>query len=448
MLAARLNNEGLASNNLCLVITGTRKGQVINTYRLYSTTDGPSNPVSYGGPFLAGVLFEVTQGGVWFTGYWWWVCPSGQSTAAQKFALWNITGGGLGTLISDSVVTSGTLTAGQWNYVPMAAPIPLSVGTTYNACTGFTGSFPNTNNAFGSGQPYGGGITQRPLTAFSAQNGTVNEPYGNQQGVFGVAGTDPSVYMPFTGSGTDNFWMDVQVSDTAPSGYSGSYRLWPTKVDADWVTWADTTVNYVVATEIHLSEPCALNKLWYYSPSGTAQLATACDVWDISSQTSVAGSTSPAWSGAAASGWVSCSFTGVTLPAGGYRVSVYNGAASPDGWNAKRLNYWDTGPGQNGITNGPVSAPKLSGASTAWEYDGSAGGPRWTNGIQEPGQSTFAIGPPNQYPYLYVDGLAQNYWIDMEVAPASGTPVTSSPPSSPQPTSPPRNSSGFLSFFP
>ena len=58
------------------------------TYRLFPSTNGPSSPVSYSGPFLAGVLFEVTTGGCWFDGYWWWVCPSGQSTAAQKFALW------------------------------------------------------------------------------------------------------------------------------------------------------------------------------------------------------------------------------------------------------------------------------------------------------------------------------------------------------------------------
>lgn len=406
--------------------------------------------MSYTGPFLAGVLFEVTQGGTWFTGYWWWVCPSGQSTAAQKFALWNITGNGLGVLVSGSVVTSGTLTAGQWNYVPLATPIPLSVGTTYNACTGFPGSFPNTNNEFGAGQPYGGGITAGPLTAFSAQDGTLHEPYGNGQGVFGTAGTDPSVDMPIASSGTDNFWMDLQVTDTAPSGYAGSYRLWPTKVDADWITELDSAVNYIIATEIHLSQPCALNKIWYYSPSETTQLATACDVWDIPSQASVAGSTSPAWSGVAGSGWVSCSFTSVTLPAGSYRVSVYNGAASPDGWGPKRLNYWDIGPGQNGLANGPITAPKLSAASTAWEYDGSAAGstPPWTNGSQEAGQSTFAVGPPDQYPYLYVDGLAQNYWIDMEVTPTSGTPATSSPPSSPPPTSPPDNSSGFLIFFP
>ena len=47
--------------------------------------------------------------------------------------------------------------------------------------------------------------------------------------------------------------------------------------------------------------------------------------------------------------------------------------------------------------------------------------------------------PPNQYPDLYVDGPAQNYWVDAEVTPATGS--TGSPP-------PASNSGAFLVFFP
>jgi hypothetical protein len=109
-----------------------------------------------------------------------------------------------------------------------------------------------------------------------------------------------------------------------------------------------------------------------------------------------------------------------------------------------RLNYWDIGPGKNEITNWPLYAPGLADASTASIYQGSG---------QEPGQSTFAVGPPNQYPNLYVDGLAQNYWVDAEVTPAAGS-TDSPPPSSPSsssssPSSPPTvNSGAFLNFFP
>jgi hypothetical protein len=98
------------------------------TYRLFSITDGPSSPVSWGGSFLAGVWFQVTTGGVWFDGYWWWVCNTGQPAAAQKFALWVVYADGSGTLIPAATVTSAALTAGQWNYIPLAAPLPLSIG--------------------------------------------------------------------------------------------------------------------------------------------------------------------------------------------------------------------------------------------------------------------------------------------------------------------------------
>jgi hypothetical protein len=224
-----------------------------------------------------------------------------------------------------------------------------------------------------------------------------------------------------------------------PAGYSGSYRLWPNKYDAAPETSADSAVNYVVATEVQLTQSCFLNNIWYYSPGGTAQLATECGIWDISTQQLVAEDTSPSWSGAAASGWVSCAFTGVTLPAGKYRVAVYNGAAIPDQWNARQLKYWDIGAGQNGITNGPLYAPQQADASTADIYQGSG---------QEPGQAVFAVGPPNQYPDLYDDGQAQNYWVDVEVTPGAAPPTTA-PPTTPPPAEPPiANPGAFLSFFP
>jgi hypothetical protein len=377
---------------------------------------------------------------VWFEGYWWWVCPTVQPTSPQKFALWNVTGQGPATLIPGSVTTSGTLTAGQWNWVPLPVSFPLAVGTCYNACTGFTGGFPNTNDQFSSGNQYAAGIVNGPLSAYSDIGGSLPTPYTTNQGVFDTKGTDPSVNMPLRGSNSANFWMDLQVSDVAPTGYSGSYRLWPNKHDAGPQTSADSAVNYVVATEVHFSQPCILNNIWYYSPPGVNQLATECGIWDISTQELVAGGTSPSWSGPAGSGWISCAFTGVTLPVGEYKVAVYNGAATPDPWSAKQLEYWNTGSGKNGISNGPLYAPSLAGASTAQIYQGSG---------QEPGQCTFAVGPPNQYPDLYVDGIAQNYWVDAEVTPVGSGPPSSPPPSSPPPSNPPPVDSGaFMTFFP
>src|SRR5581483_438606 len=270
-----------------------------------------------------------------------------------------------------------------------------------------SGAGTGATDSWGSGG-HSTGITNGPLFAYSDQpgNGTKPEPYGTPQGVFSVAGTDATVNMPGTGSNSGNFWMDVQVSDTGPANYSGSYRLWPTKVDANSATVADASVNYDVATEFALSQACTLNKIWYYSPSTATQLATVATVWNITggglTGTVAAQNASPSWSGAAASGWLSCSFTGVTLPAGKYKVSVYNGAGSPAACFAKDANtdYWRNGDGANGITWGPVSAPDLSSSSLAWNYNGNAGGtPPFSDGTTLAGQSTFTQGPPDQYPY-------------------------------------------------
>ena len=419
----------------------------MTTYRLFPSTNGPSAPIGAGtGAFLCGILFKVTQGGMFFNGYYHWV-PTGGDTVARKFALWNVTGASTKTLISAATVTSGTLTANAWNFVPLSTAVPLAIGASYNACTGWTvvNGFPDSDtsgagtgaaDSFGTGG-HTGGITQGPLFAFSdslGSGGTKPEQYIGLQGVFSTAGTDPTVNMPAGGSNSGNFWMDVQVQDTTPSGYSGSYRLWPNKFDTNNVSGADSPVNYNIATEFALSQACSLNKIWYYSPAGTAQLATACGIWSITSPgtsgTKVAGSTSPTWSAAAASGWVSCSFTGVTLPAGKYKVAVFNGAAAPDGWSVKDSNsdYWRAGDGGSGITWGPLSAPGLSNASTAFNYNGSDAGstPPFTDGTTLAGQSTFEQSTTEIYPALFAPvatptaGSTQNYWVDVEVTPSPG----------------------------
>lgn len=406
----------------------------MTTYRLFPATNGPGTAVSFGGSFLAGVVWKVTQGGMWFQGYWWWVCAAGgQSTSAQKFALWQITAGNAGHVVAGTTVTSGTLSAG-WNFIPLTTPVPVSIGTAYCAATGFTGSFPDSDtsgagtgitDSYGTGGGHSAGIVNGPLTAFSDNSGTNKEPYGCNQGLFGTAGTDPSVTMPSLQSNSANFWMDLQVSDTGPAGYPGSYRLYPNKSETNSATVPDLSVNYSVATEFHLSRPCYLSKIWYYSPAGTAQLATSARIWTVAGPdagTSLVTSTSPSWSGAAGSGWISTAFTGTVLPAGIYKASIYNGVVSPDGWSAKdaSTNYWGTGgAGVNGITWGPLTAPGLSGASAAYEFVGANGGstPKFTNGTTEPGQCTFVNGDGDFYPYLYVDALGQNYWLDIEVIP-------------------------------
>ncbi len=387
----------------------------------------------------------------WFEGYWWWVCPAGQPTAPQKFALWQIYGLGEGNLIPGSVVTSGTLTAGQWNYIPLPEPLQLSIGNVsgsgaavYQVATGFTGSFPDTNNQFGAGQPFAAGITSGPIFAYSDLDTTTASPTGSFQGGFGVASADPSVNMPTQGSNSSNFWIDFQVSDTAPSGYTGSYRLWPNypllfPPNPSTVSVADTAAQ-TLGTQFALSEPCALNNVWFYSPAYAVDLPASTQIWDVATQTLVSGTNlTAAWTGKVASGWVANSYAGqnIVLPAGKYIATIYYGGGNY--FYTEARGYFGTyrtnaGPASaNGITNGPLSTPSQA------------------NAFSPPGGNScfYTGGTVPTYPDTFDsnDG-GENRWVDVEV-----TPSAVSPSPTPSPTlsaSPPviTNGSGFLTFFP
>lgn len=440
----------------------------MTTYRLMDGVDGrpgvgssqttpPADVNDYQGPFQAGIVFAVTQPAMWFEGFWWWV-PSNGDTSPQGFALWSIwiDDGGAESAESTLVasVTSGTLTAGEFNYIPLSSPLPITIGVAqgtylggaYVATTAWTASagFPDTGSQFGSGDTYADGITNGPLVTY----GVTNCPSGigpSGGSVYSTGGDDPFTADPPLGSDANNdlFWLDVQVSDTGPEGYTGPYSLWPNRWGTNAVTTGDAEVNYVVSTEFHLSQACTAGVIRYYSPVGTDQLATRASVYSITGAdagTEVIAVTSPSWSAAAGSGWVECD-TGsdAVLQPGAYKVAIYNDAESPDFWSPKDENtdYWGetltTGEGVNGISWGPLSAPNYANSSACYLYDDEGGDntPPWTDGTGDTtiGQPTFAISGP-QYPYLYSvvnTDESQNYWVDVQVTPQVVTEVTQPP---------------------
>lgn len=374
------------------------------TYRLMDGLsgrpgNGPSAANASTGNYLAGTLFEVTSAGLWMTGYWWWCCNTGQQTTPVDFALWQITSSSAGVFIPGSHVTSGTLTAGAWNYTALPTPIPLSANVPYLTEVGYvdTTGFPLTQNQFGTSQPFAAGITNGPLFAFGSSN-----PTSFPQGSFSSAnGADPTVGIANSAFNNGNFWMDVQVTDQAPP--NSSYRLFPN--DPTPLTQTpDTANNFTLANEFSLSKACKLNKIWFYSgPATTTQLPTEAGIWQISNQTVLASThvVSPTWSGAAGSGWVSTTIPGspVLLPGIKYKVSVFNGAATPVVWNVTRIQYWNNFEGANGITTGPLSAPNVANATNL-------------------NQGTYNQGATFAYPATYdAAGTGDNYWIDLEVTP-------------------------------
>ena len=353
----------------------------MTTYRLFPSTNGPATAAAASGGWLLGVIFSVTGGMRWLDGYFHWV-PGNGDTTARKFALWNRYSTSAQNLVPDSVVTSGTMTQGQWNFVALPNPIQLAPGALYVAAVGWTvtAGIPVTSNQWGSGEPLAAGIVNGPLTGWSAQSGSNAFPaatgnYNLGQGLFSnVLGSDPSVNMPDNGSGDDNLWVDVLVDDTAPAAYGGSYRIWPNMADLGNFS-LDTANGFTLGTEFSLTSACTVNKAWFYSPATVSVLPTEAGVYRVSDQTLVLSNSSPSWSGTAGSGWISTSLTGTLQSGTDYKVVVFQGSNVI--WNAAVANYWGTGPppgfGVNGLTAGPITAPNSAGASPGQESYHQAG---------------------------------------------------------------------------
>jgi hypothetical protein len=408
----------------------------VTTYRLFPSTNGPASASAYTGGYIAGTNFTVTQGGMWFEGYWWWCCASGQQQNPVTCALWSCYQevGVVGEVIAGSVVTSGELTAGAWNYIPLPTPIPIAIGDTLVAAVGMQNSFPDTNGYWGTGGAGVNGISNGPLLAYSdtsGAGGTNPSLSGLAQGLFSTAGSDPSTILPGQGNGSFNSWVDVQVSDTAPDGYTGSYRCFPNKAGQYPDCVVDNPSTFTLATEFTLTQPCQIDRIWFCSMPGESitQLPTDVNIWTASglSGTSLYHNGSPAWSGAAGSGWVSSAVSALTLQPGTYRVSVYNGAApgSGIGWSIRLPAFWVAGypttTAPNGIRSGPLFAP---GDTQVTDESFILGG----GGTTTTGQGMFVLGGAGgpSYPNEIVQGyagmpsnanIAENFHIDLEVTP-------------------------------
>lgn len=396
----------------------------MTTYRLMDGTSGrpgdgstgtqpPSAVTSASGGWLLGTIFSVTGGMRWLDGYWFWVPPGGDTAPAGgfTFALWDIYASGpAASLVAGSTATAATLTAGQFSYVALATPIQLAPGEIYEAVIGWTvtAGIPLTGGQFGSGNPYATGITNGPLFGWPNLGSAANPfswstTYGMGQGVFGnSSGSDPTAAFPENSSGSDLFWVDVQVSDTPPSGYAGSYRLRPNAAGlgstAD--TLPDTADNFTLGVEFSLTEACSVSRIWFYSFAGLTQLPTGIGVYQVSAQALVASQPAPSWSGAAGSGWISAPLTGSLAAGTSYKAVVVNGAGSPAIWNYAIDNFWDpsNGWGGAGLTAGPLTYPDTSDADS-------------------PGQASYHAGATIAYPDTSAGPY--DYGVDIEVTPVA-----------------------------
>lgn len=343
-------------------------------------TQPPATATAYTGPYVAGLVANTTGTAVlWLQGYWWWVPGTGGNTAPQKFCLWQATSSTTGTIVPGSTVTSGTLTAGQFNFIALPTPVPLVPFFPYVPATGLTSTspqgFPATQNQFGVAQPYAGGYSNGPLTA--AANGA-STSFNLPQSPFTIAGSDPAVNFPDSNDANDLLWLDIQVTDQVPAG--ATYRAFPSAPGG--FSGGAQNLAYTLGVEFHVTSPCKLLRIWHYSPATATILPSRCALWNVATQTEVAGTDNqaPAWSGAAGSGWVSCDYSAanVTLAAGtNYKVSTFT-SNNTAVWFAASANFWGGGGlWSGGITNGPLVIPGNA-AATAPGQDSWNQGTTWT----------------------------------------------------------------------
>lgn len=160
---------------------------------------------------------------------------------------------------------------------------------------------------------------------------------------------------------------------------------------------------YTFGMQFTVSQGCPMTAVWWWSPTGAGALPQTIALYAVTGATLVHSET-PTWSGAAGSGWVRAPFSSPpSLTAStNYKVCVFYDSVGAN-WYGGTADYWTSGPGDSGLSNGPIAAPD------------SAGG--------DGGQDTFTQASVISYPSSSFNG--GNYWVDVEVTVA--TPPVSTP---------------------
>lgn len=158
-----------------------------------------------------------------------------------------------------------------------------------------------------------------------------------------------------------------------------------------------------IGNQFAVSQSVPLTGIWWWSPSGSTVLPSACAIYNADTGTQVAGTlnSAPSWSGAVGSGWVKCTYDGtINLSSGThYMVVVFGNSGSGSvGWFGATNGYWTTGTGANGLTSGGVLSAPSSAASIH-------------------GQSAYSYGSSIALPTTTVTGY--NFWVDVEVSPST-----------------------------
>lgn len=172
-------------------------------------------------------------------------------------------------------------------------------------------------------------------------------------------------------------------------------------------TLASDPTAYTLGVQFTVSVSGTLHGIWFYSPATVAVLPQTIALYQVTGTgtgtlvTSQAASwlTAPGGSSASAgSGWCFAAFSSPPSISAStnYKACVLQNTNA--NWYSTIANYWSSGAGSGGISNGPLSAPNNAGA--------------------DQGQDTFTQSATLSYPATSFN--ATNYLIDPQVTIAAG----------------------------
>lgn len=164
---------------------------------------------------------------------------------------------------------------------------------------------------------------------------------------------------------------------------------------------------YTLTVEFNVNQSnLQLTGLWWYSAPTMTILPSTIALYTTSG-TLVASNSSPSWlvsvgggAASAGSGWCYAAFSSPVALVNGtkYWAAIFRGSGTP--FYSVTRNYWTTGLGASGITNGPLNAPNQNSSVVG----------------QSPFYAGSSLHAPNQQ---YQSG---NYYVDVNVVTTAGTP--------------------------
>jgi len=360
------------------------------TYSLFGSPASPSGSAGGGGATTSsyGVQFSVSSAAVLQQVKFY--SPPGSTAALPDVMGLFDTSGNLVVWATPS--WSGAAGSG-WVTASFAAPVFLSPGTNYVAAIHQPFSSTNwnlTDSTYWSSGAGSGGITSGILSA--PNNATAAHGQGSS-----VTGT--AIEFPNTSMTGANIWIDVLVADAPANSY--------TILKQQPVSAPSTNDNstYTMGMEFQASVAGTAQGVWFFSPyfpTQSPELPETIGIYNVQFA-SLVHSETPTWSGPAGSGWVFAAFSSppVINATTNYKVVILKSGGS-NNWYAALSNYWTSGAGASGLSNGPLSAPNNAGG------DG--------------GQDTFNSGAALNYPATSFNG--GQYWIDVLFQPSGGTSVS------------------------